>query len=87
MAGSWADYIVIIINPLTNTNMADEKIAWINKASVDQLQKVKGVDRNNAEDIVNFREQNGEFTNWEDLKKVPGLNEQMIRTLKEATTE
>ena len=87
MAGSWADYIVIIINPLTNTNMADEKIAWINKASVDQLQKVKGVDRNNAEDIVNFREQNGGFTNWEDLKKVPGLNEQMIQTLKEATTE
>ncbi|HZZ99710.1 MAG TPA: helix-hairpin-helix domain-containing protein [Candidatus Paceibacterota bacterium] len=64
--------------------MADDKLEWLNQADADELEKIPGLGRNRAEDIVNFREQNGSFDSWDDLKKVPGLNEEMINKLKEA---
>ena len=40
------------------------------------------IGKDNAKKIVQHRLQNGSFTAWEDLKRVPGLAPHMLDTLK-----
>jgi competence protein ComEA len=56
----------------------------INRASKDDLKKVKGINDTLAEKIVEYRDQNGEFHNKEDLKKVEGISEQRASELEQA---
>ena len=52
--------------------------------TVDQttLERIQGVGPSLAAKIIDYREQNGQFKNWEDLKKIPGMSNAMIDTLK-----
>ncbi len=56
----------------------------INDADVEELAKLSMIGRKRAEDIVNFRDENGPFQSWEDLKEVPGIDDKMIKDLKES---
>lgn len=55
----------------------------INKATISQLQNIPGVGPSLAEKIFNYRKENGEFKNIEDLKKVNGIGEKKFESLKE----
>lgn len=55
----------------------------INKATISQLQNLPGVGPSLAEKIFNYRKENGEFKNIEDLKKVNGIGEKKFESLKE----
>ncbi|MGR3741919.1 helix-hairpin-helix domain-containing protein [Companilactobacillus sp. DQM5] len=55
----------------------------INTADVSELQKLTGVGPKKAEQIVQFREENGGFKKLEDLTKVSGIGEKTLETLKE----
>ncbi|WP_460054540.1 helix-hairpin-helix domain-containing protein [Pseudolactococcus yaeyamensis] len=54
----------------------------INTAEHAQLQTLNGVGAKRAQDIIDYREQNGPFKTPEDLGKVSGFGEKMIEKLK-----
>lgn len=55
----------------------------INTASVSQLQRLEEIGEKRAQDIVDYREQNGPFTNLEDIMKVSGIGEKTFEKIKE----
>lgn len=54
----------------------------LNSASVDDLEKIEGIGRKRAEEIVKFREEHGEFKNMEELKKIPGFSSEMMDNIR-----
>ncbi|MEB6337088.1 ComEA family DNA-binding protein [Serratia rhizosphaerae] len=58
----------------TNTAAGQEATVSINQASAEQLaDTLNGVGLKKAEAIVRYREQNGPFTDIEQLQEVPGI--------------
>jgi competence ComEA-like helix-hairpin-helix protein len=51
--------------------------------TVDQaaLERIQGVGPNLASKVIDYREQNGPFKTWDDLKKIPGMSPAMIDNL------
>jgi competence ComEA-like helix-hairpin-helix protein len=54
----------------------------LNKASEQELAVLQGMNRDNARKIVDFRNLNGHFNSWEDLKRIPGLPGNTLDILK-----
>ena len=52
----------------------------LNAATEQELTFIFGKDH--AKNIVEYRNQNGSFKRWEDLKRIPGIVEPMLDTLK-----
>jgi len=46
------------------------------------LERIQGIGKQHARDIINYRTRNGPFMSWEDLKKVQGFTTDMIDNLK-----
>ncbi|MGB8664259.1 MAG: ComEA family DNA-binding protein [Serratia inhibens] len=70
----------VLSAPAVNTGqgsevaVGDEASVSINQADAEQLASVlKGVGLKKAESIVRYREQNGPFTQIEQLQEVPGI--------------
>ena len=58
----------------------------INKASVEELTKLKGIGSAYAERIVNYRDKNGPFEKPEDIMKVKGIGQKTWDTNKDRIT-
>lgn len=58
----------------------------INKATKEELMTLQGIGEAKAKDIIDYREKNGEFTNIEDIKNVPGIGENLFAQIKENIT-
>lgn len=58
------------------------KIA-LNQATAEDLQKIPGIGKKRAEDILAFREQNGGFQSIDDLKKVSGIGEKTLEKIRD----
>ncbi|HCN74877.1 MAG TPA: competence protein ComEA [Lactococcus sp.] len=58
----------------------------LNTADVAQLQKLSGVGMKKAQDIIDYREQNGNFKTIEELVNVSGFGAKSIDKLKESIT-
>lgn len=58
----------------------------INTASKEQLMTLSGVGEAKAADIIAYREQNGPFTNIEDIMKVSGIKEAGFQKIRENIT-
>lgn len=54
----------------------------LNSATVADLQKLNGIGEKRAEQIIQFRDQNGGFKQIEDLTKVSGIGEKTFEKLK-----
>jgi len=54
----------------------------LNAATVEELSKIPGLNKDIAEKIIELREENGEFVDMEELLDVPGINNQLLRQLK-----
>jgi competence protein ComEA len=54
----------------------------LNKATVEELAKLPGLNKDLAKKIIELREENGEFIDMEELLDVPGINNQILRELK-----
>jgi len=54
----------------------------LNTATEQELTGILGMGRDHAKKIIDYRNQNGPFKGWEDLKRVPGLPGNMLDTLK-----
>jgi len=54
----------------------------LNTATEQQLASIQGLNRDQAKKLIEFRNQNGTFNSWEDLKRVPGIQGTMLDNLK-----
>ena len=60
----------------------DEKV-HLNQASSNDLQKLNGIGVKKAEQIIQYRQQNGPFKSIEDLTNVTGIGEKTFAALKD----
>ncbi len=56
----------------------------VNKASAEELESSLGLSKDEAEAIVRYREQHGDFKSWEELAAVPGVPAQEIKAIQSA---
>jgi competence protein ComEA len=63
------------------SNMAKNSVD-LNTVDQVALERIQGVGQSFAAKIIDYREQNGPFKTWEDLKQIPGMSAAMIDTLK-----
>jgi len=56
----------------------DQLALNINNASIEQLEKMKGIGARKAQAIVEYRLQNGNFATVEDLVKVKGIGTKFL---------
>ena len=71
-------------NIIQNTNLSGKsKMININKANESELEEIPGVGPSMASKIVNYRKENGEFKNIEDLKNISGIGEKKFETMRE----
>jgi competence protein ComEA len=54
----------------------------LNTATEQQLASIHGINRDQAKTIVDYRNQNGIFNSWEDLKRIPGIQGNMLDVFK-----
>ena len=72
-------------NATSETSAISDKVN-LNTADLAQLQTLNGVGAKRAQDIIDYREQNGPFKTPEDLGNVSGFGEKTIEKLKESIT-
>jgi competence ComEA-like helix-hairpin-helix protein len=48
----------------------------LNNASLEDLARVPGIDREMAEALLMYRDQNGPLANWGELRDVPGFEDE-----------
>ena len=71
--GTVVEYLTNNLPPKTN----------VNKAASGELQNSLGFTPKDADAIVDYRKQNGNFKTVEDLKKVPGLDTAKLESIKQ----
>ena len=54
----------------------------LNTATEQELTGIQAIGKDHAKKIIDYRNQNGPFTSWEDLKRIPGMPGNMMDTLK-----
>ena len=55
----------------------------VNKASASELSAALNISTSESESIVKYRQQNGNFTKWQELTKVPGVEIEKIEKNKD----
>ena len=68
--------------PEEDYNKNNEKVN-INTAKQTELETLSGIGPSTALKIINYRKENGEFKNIEDLKNVPGIGDSKFETIKD----
>ena len=58
----------------------------VNKASLDELQKVNGIGPSLAERIISYRDANGGFKSVDELKQVRGIGDMKFEKIKNQVT-
>ncbi|MEO1770706.1 helix-hairpin-helix domain-containing protein [Candidatus Enterococcus ferrettii] len=69
----------------TTSDAAIEKIN-INTADATQLQQLSGIGEKRAQDIIDYREENGSFQSVEDLMNVSGIGQKTLEKLRNSIT-
>ena len=79
----WAfDYLSANYGPKKSGPAAEAKLN-INKATAAQIASVLGLSASDAHAVIKYREANGQFKNWQDLKKVPGIDLKKLEASKD----
>ena len=74
------DDIDVAVQYLT-TNFG--KAVNVNKGTAKELETELSFTAKEAEEVVRYREKNGNFSRWEDLQKVPGLDGKKVEAVKD----
>lgn len=65
-----------------NADSSSSNLININTASVEQLCTLPGIGTSKANNIINYRTNNGYFITIEDIKKVNGIGEELFNKIK-----
>ena len=68
-----------------NTSNSNGKIS-INKASKEELMTLPGIGESKANEIIKYREKNGDYKSIEEIKNVTGIGESLFDQIKENIT-
>jgi competence protein ComEA len=74
--------IATLLDYLTQTFGKDSRI-WMNTAPFGELKAVLKLTNAEADAIIDYRKQKGDFKQWSDVLKVPGLDAKKIETAKD----
>lgn len=77
--------LLLLVSVLAGTGFAfqeGQKKVNLNKASVEELSKIPGLNMDLAKKIVKLRKENGEFIDMEELLSVEGIDNGLLRKLK-----
>lgn len=69
-----------------SNNDTNEKLININKATIEELMKLKGIGETRAKAIVNYRNEFGYFSKIDDLLNVKGITENIFNEIKNKIT-
>lgn len=61
---------------------SDDKLVDINKASLEDLTKLSGIGEGKAQQIIEYRNKNGNFKTIDDIKNVSGIGEALYNKIK-----
>ena len=61
-------------------------IVSINTASLEQLKTLPGIGESKANDIIKYREKEGNFKTIEDIKNVSGIGDSLFEKIKDYIT-
>ena len=76
--------LVLIISILSSgLNAEEDKKINLNSATVEELEKIPGLNRELAQKIIAAREENGEFVDMDELLDIEGIDIELLRGLKE----
>ncbi len=67
----------------SNTSSLNSNKININKASQTELETIPGIGPSTALKIINYRKENGKFTNIEDIKNVSGIGDSKFENIKD----
>lgn len=74
------------VDEINETNTNDDNKVSLNKATKEQLMTIKGIGESKANDIINYRQENGEFKSIEDIMNVKGIGNALFDKIKEYIT-
>lgn len=72
----------VIVEEKTQEN--EKQKVNINKAQQTELETLSGIGPSTALKIINYRTENGDFKNIEDIKSVPGIGDAKFENIKES---
>lgn len=72
--------------PQNQTPTVTESKININTADISELQELSGIGAKKAQDIVNYREENGYFKSVEELEEISGIGEKTVEKLRNFVT-
>lgn len=72
--------------PQSQTSTATDSKININTADISELQELSGIGAKKAQDIINYREENGHFKSVEELQEISGIGEKTVEKLKNLVT-
>lgn len=76
--------LVLVISILSSgLNAEEDKKINLNSATVEELEKIPGLNRELAQKIIAAREENGEFVDMDELLDIEGIDIELLRWLKE----
>jgi competence protein ComEA len=66
-------------------NRVQPEVVNLNTDPLEEIARVPGIDRERAEALLMYREENGPFRNWNELRQVPGFeDEELVELVRRA---
>ena len=74
--------VVMLLLVTAVGSSAEEKKVNLNKATVEELAQIPGLNAELAKKVVEKRKQNGEFVDLEELLDIDGIDNNLLRSLR-----